>query len=325
MNAAAANQSVVDDTVVIRAMTEPDLDVVNRIFRTAFGTLLGAPEPESFFGDTDLIGTRWNAAPDSGLAAEVGGQVVGSNFLTAWGSFGFFGPLTVHPDLWNQGIARQLLGTTMDKFAEWQIPHLGLFTFADSPKHIGLYRSFGFWPRYLTAIVSSPVVAPSNVAGYHRFSELALIDRDRAAKALRELTGSVFDGLDCTREIDAVYDQRLGDTVIVDDANGVGAMAVCHTGAGSEAGSGTCYIKFAAVRPGPTAPALFRQLIDSCQDLAADRGTTVLTAGVNLGREQAASALSDYGFRTQMLGVAMHRPNRDGFEGPGVFVLDDWR
>jgi len=37
MNAPAANQSVLDDTVVIRAMTEPDLDVVNRIFRTAFG------------------------------------------------------------------------------------------------------------------------------------------------------------------------------------------------------------------------------------------------------------------------------------------------
>jgi hypothetical protein len=173
--------------------------------------------------------------------------------------------------------------------------------------------------------MSAPVVAPSGVGAYQRFSDLALVDRERATKALADLTDSVFDGLDCTREVDAVYDQRLGDTVIVDDAHGVGAMAVCHAGAGSEAGSGSCYIKFAAVRPGPSAPSLFRQLLDCCQDLAADRGATVLTAGVNLGREQAASALSSYGFRTQMLGVAMHRPNVDGFEGPGVFVLDDWR
>jgi len=83
----------------------------------------------------------------------------------------------------------------------------------------------------------------------------------------------------------------------------------------------SCYIKFAAVRPGPAAPSLFRQLIDCCQDLAADRGATILTAGVNLGREQAASALSDYGFKTQMLGVAMHRPNRTVSKVPGVFVL----
>jgi len=106
----------------------------------------------------------------------------------------------------------------MDRFAEWEIPHLGLFTFADSPKHVGLYRSFGFWPRYLTAIMSSLVVAPTHVSSYHRFSDLALVDRQHATSALRDLTGSVFDGLDCTREVDAVYDQRLGDTVIVDDA-----------------------------------------------------------------------------------------------------------
>ena len=35
----------------------------------------------------------------------------------------------------------------MDCFAEWGASHTGLFTFAYSPKHIHLYRKYGFWPR----------------------------------------------------------------------------------------------------------------------------------------------------------------------------------
>ncbi len=32
--------------------------------------------------------------------------------------------------------------------------HAGLFTFAHSQKHVGLYQRFGFWPRFLTALMS---------------------------------------------------------------------------------------------------------------------------------------------------------------------------
>ncbi len=45
----------------------------------------------------------------------------------------------------------------METFAEWGTRHVGLFTFADSPKHVGLYQKYGFWPRSLTAIMSRPV------------------------------------------------------------------------------------------------------------------------------------------------------------------------
>ena len=37
------------------------------------------------------------------------------------------------------------------------VRHEGLFTFAHSPEHIALYQHFGFWPRFLTAIMSKPV------------------------------------------------------------------------------------------------------------------------------------------------------------------------
>ena len=47
-----------------------------------------------------------------------------------------------------------------------------------------------------------------------------------------------------------MLDQNLGDVVLT-GAGPLDGLAVCHIGAGSEAGGGTCYIKFGAARPAP--------------------------------------------------------------------------
>lgn len=311
--------------LVVRPVLESDLDRVDRIFRTAFGTFLGATEPEKFFGDADLVRTRWRADPEAAFVAELDATLVGSNFLTNWGSVGFFGPLTVQPEYWDRGIARRLLESTMDLFGTWGTRHMGLFTFADSPKHVGLYQSFGFWPRFLTAVMQVPVTAPEPEASYTRLSELAPGDRAGLKDEVRELTGAIFEGLDVTREIDAVLDQHLGETVLVDDASGLQAVAVCHIGPGTEAGSGMCYVKFAAARPGHKAALSFGQLVDACKDLAVGAGASVVSAGVNFAREHAYTALRQKGFRTLFQGVSMHRPNEHGYDTSTSYVLDDWR
>jgi len=253
--------------LVVRPLFEGDLDRADRIYRTAFGTFLGAPEPEKFFGDVDFVRTRWRADPAAAFGAELDGTLVGSNFLTNWGSVGFFGPLTVQPELWDRGIARRLLEPTMDLFASWKTRHVGLLTFAESPKHVGLYQSFGFWPRYLIAAMSAPVVAPERTVSYTKFSEVASHDRTSATSEVRELTSAVFDGLDVTRELDAVLDQKLGETV----------------------------------------------------------GASVISAGVNLGRERAYAALRQGGFRNEYQGVSMHRPNEPAYDRHNCYVIDDWR
>ncbi|NNH32593.1 GNAT family N-acetyltransferase, partial [Rhizobium sp. SEMIA 4085] len=79
-------------SVAIRALAETDLPEAERIFRLAFGTFLGAPEPETFWSDRDYVRGRWQAPYVTAFAAEVGGELVGSNFATRWGSVGFFGP-----------------------------------------------------------------------------------------------------------------------------------------------------------------------------------------------------------------------------------------
>jgi GNAT superfamily N-acetyltransferase len=311
--------------LIVRPLSEHDLDRADRIFRTAFGTFLRAPEPEKFFGDVDFVRTRWRADPGAALGAELNGELIGSNFLTNWGSVGFLGPLTVQPEHWDRGVARRLMEPTMALFDSWKTLHVGLLTFPESPKHVGLYQSFGFWPRYLIASMASPVVAPGRAISYARFSEVASHERSGAAREVRELTSAVFDGLDVTRELDAVLDQNLGETVLIHDDSGLQAVAVCHIGPGTEAGSGTCYVKFGAARPGRKAARSFGQLIDACQDLAATAGAATLSAGVNLGREPAYVALRERGFRNQFQGVAMHRPNKPCYDRRDCYVIDDWR
>ena len=136
----------------IRPLTEADLPEAKRLIRVAFGTFLGAPDPENFWADLDYVRARFGAENTAAFAAEQDGGVVGSNFATRWGSVGFFGPLTIRPDLWDGGVGQRLVGAVCEAFAQWDVRHAGLFTFAQSAKHVWTYGKFGFHPRFLTAI-----------------------------------------------------------------------------------------------------------------------------------------------------------------------------
>jgi GNAT superfamily N-acetyltransferase len=306
----------------LRQLTRADLASADRVFRLAFGTFLGLADPLTFAGDSDCIATRWRADPSLSLGMRRGGELVASNFVTLWGSVGFFGPLTVRPDLWDRGLAKQLLGATValldDHGARWA----GLFTFADSPKHIGLYQRFGFSPQQLTGLFTRSA-ARSGVPGWSRLTEAG--DRGAAIAACAEITTSIYDGLDVRREIAAVLDQGLGDVVLLDGGDRLDAFAVCHIGKGSEAGSDTCYVKVGAVRPGPGAGGIFGRLLEACEDLAVQRGASVLLAGMNAGRREAYAAVRRRGFSAGMHGVVMTRPDDVGYNRPGVYLIDDWR
>jgi hypothetical protein len=102
-------------------------------------------------------------------------------------------------------------------------------------------------------------------------------------------------------------------------------FAVCHCGAGTEAGSGTCYLKFAIVRATPRAGRALDRLLVACQAFAAEEGLKRLIVGVNTARTGAYQYLRAQRYRTEIQGVAMQRPNDAGFNRPDVYVLDDWR
>jgi GNAT superfamily N-acetyltransferase len=295
--------------------------------RLAFGTFLGLPDPLKFMGDADYVRTRWPVDPSAVFGADLSGELVGTNFATRWGSFGFFGPLTIRPDLWDRGIAQKLLAPTMDLFDAWGVTHAGLFTFASSTKHINLYQKFGFWPRFLTSLMSLPVEQkpPAGRRKWLRFSDLSESEKEECVQACRELTNSIYDGLDLAREIRAVDNQKLGDTLLTWDSGKLAGFAICHVGAGTEAGSGKCYIKFGAVQSGQDSALLFRRLLEACREFAYSRGANTLVAGVNLARVEAYREMLQAGFRADAQGIAMERNGGTGYNRSDVFVMDDWR
>jgi GNAT superfamily N-acetyltransferase len=311
--------------ILVRPLREADLPLADRIFRLAFGTFNGRANPLEHGGDSDKIRTRWLADPAAAFGAEVDGELVGSNFVTHWGSVGYFGPLTVHPDYWDQGVGQQLLLPALALFETWGCRHTGLYTYSCSPKHLALYQKFGFWPRWLTAIMSMevrPVKAEGDVSFYSQASEN---EQPGLMAACAGITDAIYEGLEVGREIQALQDQQIGDTVLIWDEPGLVGFAVVHCGAGSEAGSGAGFIKFGAVRPGPQAGEHFDRLLTACEAWAVARGATRLAAGVSLARRPAYERMRARGFKIDVVGVCMHRPNEAGYHRQDAWVMDDWR
>ncbi len=308
-------------SITVRELRESDLSQADRVLRVAFGTHLGLLNPSDFMGDGDYVRTRWAADPSAALVAEIDGNLAGSNFLTRWGSVRFFGPLSVAPEMWNRGVSRALLAETMAIFDRWGVRHRGLFTFGESPKHVALYQSYGFLPRFLTPILSR--AASSRSSDWTTYSAEA--DQRATLSAAADVTGSIFEGLDVRREIEAVHAQHLGDPVLVYEGGELAAFGVCHVGAGSEAGSDSCYVKFGAARAGDSTARAFSRLLDACESFAVQRGASTIVVGVSSGRRAAYSQLLGRGYRAHLIGVTMHVPDVDAYHHPGAFVIDDWR
>ena len=313
----------------IGPLKQSELEEADRIVRLAFGTFLGLPNPLDFMGDRNFMTPRWRSAHVKVIAAREGGRLIGSNVATRWGSFGFFGPLTVLPEYWDRGVAQRLLEATMKIFDGWGLRHTGLFTFAQSAKHVGLYQKFGYWPRYLTAIMTRTPEAnlpprAKQADAPALLSAFTKSQREQAIQACGKLTHKIDKGLDLAGEIRAVLAQRTGDVVLTYRRSILDAFAVCLNGPGSEGGEKTCYVKFGAARGGAGAGDRFDKLLDACEAFAASRGVTV-EAGVNLGREDAFRRMRARGYRVTTQGVAMQRPHAAGFNRADAYVIDDWR
>ena len=306
-------------------LREAELEEASRIVCLAFGTFLGLPNPLEFMGDRNLVSPRWRSRNTKVLAAREDGRLVGLNVITRWGSFGFFGPLSVLPDYWNRGVAQQLLAATTKIFDRWGVRRSGLFTFPHSPKHVGLYQKFGYWPGYLTAIMkrapASALPGPGNGAiAPALLSALPRNEREQAIAACANLANRLDRGLDLSDELRAVVAQRTGEVPLVYRRNKLGAFAVCMHGPGSEGGEKVCYVKFAAAGRSEQ----FEGLLDAIDALALERGAEV-EAGVSTACADAFERMRSRGYQPVTLGIAMQRPHGEGFNRPGAYVLGDWR
>lgn len=313
-------------TSQVRPLLEGELGEADGIYRRAFGAFLSLPDPLAFDGDAQVLRCRWTADPEAALALLDAGVLAGSNFVTRWGSVGLFGPLTVDPARQGRGLAHPLVEEALRLLDGPQVAFRGLFTFAESPKHVGLYQRFGYWPAGLTAMMSKRVARGAEAPeGTHLLGRLSADEQAEALSACRELTDSVFSGLDVTGEILSIGEQGTGETILVRDGARLCGLAVCHTGAGSEAGSGRAAVKLAAVRSGAGGAERLGRLLKAVEAWAASAGAPVVVAGTGSGRVGAWETLRGAGYRPFLQGISMHRDRDPGYDREDVFVLDDWR
>jgi N-acetylglutamate synthase-like GNAT family acetyltransferase len=310
--------------LTIGPLSLADLDQADRVFRIAFGTRNGLANPLQFDGDAARIRTRCLSAHVLGLGAWNNGTLVASSLGTAWGTFGWIGPLSVHPEYWNEGIGQRLLAPTIESLEQRDCRHLALFTLGESPKHVSLYHKFGFWPGSLI-LVGQKAHPDRRKQDYRTYEQSTGSERNDFVDSCKELTSSIYGGLDLSQEIYELHRQALGDTILVLENGRVDGFAICHTGAGTEAGSEATQVKFAAVRPGALAPSTFERLLDACEDMASEKGSKRLMAGINTARRSVYSAMINRGFKTVQQGVAMHRPDETAYDCQDSYVIDDWR
>jgi len=308
--------------LLIEPLTAADLAAATEVVRLAFATWMGAAKPGEFWNDRDYVRSRFAAPHTAWFKALDGERLVGAICVTRWGRHGILGPLAVHPDYWDAKVAKVLMDAAVAQLDAWQLVHTGLFTFPDSPRHLGLYQGFGFWPRTLTAVMARPVQAQSAPPA-SRFS--LSTEPDHLLAACAALGQANAPGLDVSAEMAAVHAQGLGESLVLQGAQGrAEGFAVCHFGPRSEAGAGVCYVKCAAVLPGAGAEARFARLIAACDGLARDHGQQRLLAGVNTARLGAYRWLLAQGFRSEILGITLHRGEAH-YDHSEIWLLDDWR
>jgi len=316
----------VSQSIKVGPLKENELEEAERIVRLAFGTFLGLPNPLDFMGDRLYIEPRWRSPNVKTVAARDNGSLIGSNLAIRWGSFGFFGPLSVLPEYWDRGVAQRLLASTMTIFEGWGLRHTGLCTFPHSAKHVALYQKFGYWPGYLTGIMTlTPEANPTPPSKAPvLLSALKKSERNAAIEACSKLTHRIDKGLDLSGEIRAVLAQHTGNVVLTYTRGVLDAFAVCLHGPGSEGGEKTCYVKFGAARGDAGAGERFDRLLAAVEAFASSRGVSV-EAGVNSAREDAYRRMRARGYRVAMQVVAMQRPHAEGFNRADAYVIDDWR
>lgn len=308
--------------VTIRAMEQRDLDDADRVHRLAFGTYYGLQDPSQFKGDAQIVRARWATDPSAAFVAEHNSRVIASILGMDWGSVFVIGPLTVHPEFAGRGIARLLMTPLMQLVETRKVKMAVLFTMPNSPTHIRLYESYGFAPQLLTPVMSKPAMTSAANSGI-LYSTLSQSQQAAALDGCRAISGATFDGLNLSREIHAINTHHLGDTVLLYNGDVISGFALCHFGPGTEADSGSLFIKFASVRPGAAED--FDHLLERCEALATAIGAKRIIGGVNTGRSAAYQLMQKRGYRADLIGVAMHRPSQAGYNCPNIFAIEDCR
>jgi len=212
--------------------TERDIEGLNRVFAEAFTDryrrdgLIGVRVPQ-------LNPLVWRyALLDAGDGAMVWrderGDVAAFNVAHQGGAEGWMGPLAVRPDRQGTGVGKTIVRTAADWLVERGVTTLGLETMPRTPENIGFYARLGFMPGFLTITLTNEIATrgqPAPVLLSRRSGEA----KETTLQAARRLVNDLVPGIDFSREILLTAELALGDTSLVEGADGLEALALWHS------------------------------------------------------------------------------------------------
>lgn len=150
-------------TVTVRLLT-PTLEhapLLAQICYDAFGTLQDRHGVERDFESIEMarhVMEMLLSRPDFfGVAAEVDGHIVGSNFLQLSDEVCAVGPITIKPGAQSRGVGRALMRAVMDEARRLGRVQVRLQQEAINTASLSLYTKLGFvWREACALIVASP-------------------------------------------------------------------------------------------------------------------------------------------------------------------------
>ena len=159
------------DRITLRPPTPADQSVLARICFDAFGGInqrhgfpSDFPAPEAAAG---LMGMVLSSPHVYGVVAEVGGRVVGSNFLWESDAIAGVGPITVDPSAQAGSVGRRLMENVLARAREKKFAGVRLVQAAHNTRSMSLYTKLGFDVREpLACLQGEPGNDPRAVPGY---------------------------------------------------------------------------------------------------------------------------------------------------------------
>lgn len=212
--------------------TERDIEGLNRVFAEAFTDryrrdgLIGVRVPQ-------LNPLVWRyALLDAGDGAMVWrderGDVAAFNVAHQGGVEGWMGPLAVRPDRQGTGVGKTVVRAAADWLIDRGVTTLGLETMPRTPENIGFYARLGFMPGFLTITLTNEITTRGQPAP-QLLSRRSVEDKAATMEAARRLVNDLAPGIDFSREILLTAELGLGDTSLVEGADGLDALALWHS------------------------------------------------------------------------------------------------
>lgn len=154
--------------IQIRRARPEDAEELGRICYEAFKTISEAhnfppdlPSPEMA---AEIISMLSSHPGFFGVAADLDGRLIGSNFLDERSPIGGIGPITIDPAWQDRSAGRQLMEAVLQRTREKRLAGVRLVQAAFHSRSLSLYAKLGFQVREPLSCMQGPSIKPS-IAG----------------------------------------------------------------------------------------------------------------------------------------------------------------